>query len=400
MRNDRYLASFLLVGCALVAAFQARTDEPRGRTGPWPKEKAWAWYDAQPWIRGVNFVPSDCVNYVDQWQEHGFEKRLKTADRELALAAETGFNTVRLFLVYEVWLYEREGFLKRFDLYLDAGARHGMRAIVVLFNDCASSKENFFMKRMGDQRTVYRGLGVHGRSPHTGGKDVGYNILDIPEHAEKLCVMAEELMRLHAHDRRILFWNVMNEPGYNSHGKVAAPWLRRLFEIGWNVDPDQPLAADLFSTLGRGTNNVAEKVAAARSDIVSYHCYRDFAFQVQRIAYLRRRFGRPLVNTEWMNRITNNRFAEGYPLFYIQRIGAVSWGLVRSRRHPSSSEPWPSLWTRYENGKGDDYDFTQWMHDLYRPSYRPYDPRETDLIKRFNALADEDSDFTQPKTGD
>ena len=211
------------------------------RTGPWPKEKTWAWYDAQPWIRGVNFMPSDCVNFVDQWQEHGFETRFATAERELALAAETGFNTVRLFLVYEVWLYEREGFLKRFDRYLDACARHGIRAIVVLFNDCASSKENFFLKRMGDQRTVYRGLGVRGRSPHTGGKDVGYNVLDIPEHAEKLCAMAEELMRLYARDRRILFWNVMNEPGYNSHGKVAAPWLRRLFEIGWKADRGRPV---------------------------------------------------------------------------------------------------------------------------------------------------------------
>ena len=77
-----------------------------GRTGPWPKEKAWAWYNAQPWIRGVNFVPSDCVNFVDLWQEHGFEERFATAERELALAAETGFNTVRLFLQFEVWLCE------------------------------------------------------------------------------------------------------------------------------------------------------------------------------------------------------------------------------------------------------------------------------------------------------
>ena len=66
----------------------------------------------------------------------------------------------------------------------------------------------------------------------------------------------------------------------------------------------------------------------------------------------------------------------------------MSWGFVRSRMHPSSSEPWPSLWTRYENGDGAGLDFTQWMHDIYRPSYRPYDPRETDLIKRFNKLAD------------
>ncbi len=34
------------------------------------------------------------------------------------------------------------------------------------------------------------------------------------------------------------------------------------------------------------------------------------------------------------------------------------------------------------------------MHDVYRPSYRPYDPKEIKLIKRFNALADEDRHFS------
>ena len=360
------------------------------RTGPWPKEKAWDWHSRQPWIRGVNYVPSDTANYVDQWQSFGWERHLETADRELALAAETGFNTVRLFLAYEVWLYEREGFLKRFDEYLALCARHGLRAIVVLHNDCAPPKECFFLRKMGDQRTVYRGQKVRSRSAHTGGQTVGYNVLDIPEHAEKVVAMAEEIVSRHAHDPRVLFWNVMNEPGYNRHGAVAAPVLKRMFEALWKVDPDQPLAADLFATLGRGKDNPAERVARASSDIVSYHCYRDIAFQVERINYLRRHLGRPLINTEWMNRITRNRFQECYPLFQLERIGAVSWGLVRKSDHPSSSEPWPSLWTRYESGKGDDLDLTQWMHDLYRPSLRPYDPREVALIKRVNALADEE----------
>ena len=39
-----------------------------GRTGPWPKEKAWEWYNKQPWIRGCNYMSADCANRVDQWQ--------------------------------------------------------------------------------------------------------------------------------------------------------------------------------------------------------------------------------------------------------------------------------------------------------------------------------------------
>ena len=37
--------------------------------GQWPKEKIWAWYNARPWIRGCNFMSSDCSNRIDQWQE-------------------------------------------------------------------------------------------------------------------------------------------------------------------------------------------------------------------------------------------------------------------------------------------------------------------------------------------
>ena len=43
-----------------------------------------------------------------------------------------------------------------------------------------------------------------------------------------------------------------------------------------------------------------------------------------------------------------------------------------------------------ENGEYTDVDFTKWFHDLYRPSLRPYDPRETELITRFCTRADKD----------
>ena len=43
----------------------------------WSKEKAWAWYNKRTWMRGCNFMSSDCANRIDQWQEYGFEERLK-----------------------------------------------------------------------------------------------------------------------------------------------------------------------------------------------------------------------------------------------------------------------------------------------------------------------------------
>ena len=52
----------------------------------WSKEKAWKWYNEHNWIRGCNFMGSDCANRIDQWQELGFEERIQTAEEELKLA--------------------------------------------------------------------------------------------------------------------------------------------------------------------------------------------------------------------------------------------------------------------------------------------------------------------------
>ena len=54
-----------------------------------------------------------------------------------------------------------------------------------------------------------------------------------------------------------------------------------------------------------------------------------------------------------------------------------------------TNEPWEWFWEQYEDSdKQVDFDFTKWQHDLYRPNIRPYDPKETELIQRYNKLAD------------
>ena len=54
---------------ALLGAFLAAANLFAARTAPWSKEKAWEWYNAQPWIRGCNYMPASAANRVDQWQE-------------------------------------------------------------------------------------------------------------------------------------------------------------------------------------------------------------------------------------------------------------------------------------------------------------------------------------------
>ena len=76
----------------------------------WSEEKAWSWYHAHPWIRGCNFIGSDCANRRDQWQSYGRKERMQTAEREIALAEKIGFNSVRLIMDFDVWLQEPESY--------------------------------------------------------------------------------------------------------------------------------------------------------------------------------------------------------------------------------------------------------------------------------------------------
>ena len=56
--------------------------------------------------------------------------------RELGWAADLGFNTVRVYLYDLVWHAGAEGFKERIDRYLDIAARHAIKTMFVLFDDC------------------------------------------------------------------------------------------------------------------------------------------------------------------------------------------------------------------------------------------------------------------------
>ena len=70
--------------------------------------------------------------------------------------------------------------------------------------------------------------------------------------------------------------------------------------------------------------NPAQFLAGELSDIVSYHCYENFEKHVRLIAKLKRHFGRPMVNTEWLARTFHCDVFDNYLLFYLERIGTLN----------------------------------------------------------------------------
>ena len=65
--------------------------------GQWSKERAWEWYNSQPWIRGYNGYPSNCVNRIAMWQKYNHKEVFDQIAYEFDLAEKTGFNAVRIF---------------------------------------------------------------------------------------------------------------------------------------------------------------------------------------------------------------------------------------------------------------------------------------------------------------
>ena len=360
------------------------------RTAPWPREKAWEWYGAQPWIRGCNYMPASAANRLDMWQEYGSRERFEEMDRELALAESIGFNTVRVLLEengFGAWYYEHDAFMRNFEKFLAVCARHGIRAIICLGNDCSRPKQLWSVPKPGPQPCDWgyhggRRLSQHGSFPGA----IGYISADDPELKPKFFRMCEEVMSKYREDDRILFWNIWNEPGNNGRGQVSAPLVREMFELAWRIDVRQPCAADLWRGNANPPPGTAEGVAAELSDIVSYHSYGPLPAQIEFARKLKERFGRPLVNTEWLARIRGCYVQDCYPFFAQNRIGCTCWGFVAGKYQ--TYEPWEGMWKDVERGKGQQYDFTKWFHDLFRPSLRPYDPKEIDVIKHVNAQMD------------
>ncbi|MBQ9785645.1 MAG: cellulase family glycosylhydrolase [Clostridia bacterium] len=352
-------------------------------SGKWSKERAWEWYNSRPWIRGCNFMPSDCANRIDMWQEYKFEEHFATAEREIALAESIGFNSVRIILEYEVWEHQHDGFMERLDKYLTMFYKHGITAMMVLANDCSVPKAFWKPAHFGEQ--TYD-IGYHGGrrvSPHGGHGELSYHLLDDPATAARYYEFVREIITVYAHDERVLIWNLFNEPG-NNRADLSLSHMEKFFEIAREIDPDQPLCADCLGDYCKPGTTIGDR-ALELSDIISYHNYNDFENNIEWAEKLRL-LGRPALDTEWLHRIYSNTVEEIYPLLYLEKIGAYNWGFVQGKYQ--THEPWNGIWERMERGEAQ-FDVTKWQHDLFRPSGRPYDPREINLIATYNKKADE-----------
>jgi acetyl esterase/lipase len=353
-------------------------DESQGPTtapgrARWTAEQADAWGRAHPWLVGCNFTPSTAINQLEMWQADTFD--LATIDRELGWAHDLGFNSVRVFLHDLLWTQDRPGLLRRMEQFLDSAAKHRIGVVFVPLDSVWDPSP-----RAGKQRAPRPHVHNSGwvQSP-------GAEILKDPARHDELAPYIRGLIGHFRGDARIHAWDLINEPdntNRSSYGKLepehkpelALRLTRKVFAWAREAEPSQPLTSGVW----QGDWSAPERLSPmARfqleaSDVISFHSYDPLPELKRRVGFLRR-YGRPLVCTEYMARPQGSTFEAVLPYLKEEKIGAYNWGFVAGKTQ--TQYPWDS-WQRAYNAEP-----AVWFHEIFRADGTPYDPKEVGLIK-------------------
>lgn len=352
MRSMMKLTAMLVAACATLIS--ARASEP-AMTGRWSAETAWAWYEKQPWLVGCNFLPSTAVNDVEMWQAESFD--LATIDRELGWAQDLGFNSVRVFLNYVVWQADPDGFKKRFEQFLKMADQHGISTMPIFFDDCAFAGKE---PQVGPQADPVPGVHNSGWVPSPGKARV-----TDPACWPELKKYVQDMVGSHKEDRRIVLWDLYNEPCNDGMGAKSMPLVEAAFAWAREIKPVQPLTVGAWANF----SDPNQRRMMELSDVVSFHGY-DSLGGLEAKLKICREYGRPMLCTEWMAR-GGCRFETHLPFFKENKIGCWNWGLVAGRTQ--TYYPWGSPKGAPEP--------KLWHHDILRKDGTPFNAREVQLIK-------------------
>jgi Glycosyl hydrolases family 2, TIM barrel domain len=321
----------------------------------WSKARANKWYGDKGWLRGCDFIPSTAINQLEMWQEDTFDS--STINKELGYAQGIGLNCMRVFLHHLVWQENPEGFKQRINQYLQIANSHHILTIFVFFDDCWN--ENY---KAGTQPLPKTGI-------HNSGwlRDPGSLLYKDQTLAGLLERYVKDILTTFRNDKRILLWDLYNEPGNSAYKNKSLPLLRKAFFWGRQINPSQPLSAGVWDQSLSDLNSFQ----LSHSDVITYHNYQDESGHRQCIDTLEK-YKRPLICTEYMARLRNSTFFNILPILKAQHIGAISWGLVAGKTNTIYA---------WDSPMPDGTEPKIWFHDIFRPDGTAFNQKETDFIR-------------------
>lgn len=345
----------------------------------WTEKEAADWYNKQPWLVGCNYIPASAINQLEMWQADTFN--LKQIDKELGLAEGLGMNTARVFLHDLLWKQDSNGFKTRIEDFLVVADKHKIRPLFVLFDNCWQPTA-----ALGKQPLPKPGVHNSGwvKSPST-------NVLSNPEEYPRLEAYVKGVVGAFARDRRILGWDIWNEPPPSSEPWANASSNLLVAAFGWarSVNPTQPLTCCFWEgnwETDEGMSGLSRKYATL-VDIISFHSYAGAGALEGRIQSLRR-FHRPIICTEYMARSAGSTFESNLPVLRKHHVAGYNWGLVNGKTQ--TQFPWDSVDNPYTNREP-----AVWFHDIFHADGTPYREAEVTFIKATTVAENQRSPSTK-----
>jgi hypothetical protein len=287
---------------------------------------------------------------------------------------------MRVFLHDLLWQQDAAGSRGRIDRFLTIASRHHIRPLLVLFDSCWDPSPH-----LGPQHPPIPGIHNSGwvQSP-------GAAALADPSQYPRLKAYVLGVVGAFANDDRILAWDIWNEPGgvssetypndeLKEKDKIARVTLLLPQAFAWarEANPTQPLTSGVWTVdTSSDSGNLGEiqQIQLAESDIISFHNY-DWPESFKReVVWLRQKYNRPLICTEYMARSEGSTFDTVLPIAKQEGVGAINWGFVAGKTQ--TYLPWDS-WQR-------PYVVEQpsiWFHEVLRSDGTPYRQAEVDLIR-------------------
>jgi hypothetical protein len=340
----------------------------------WTKEKANEWYSQQGYLIGPNFSPSTAINQLEMWQAETFDTA--TINRELGWAESIGMNTARVYLHDLLWEQDSVGFLNRIDTFLNIAQRHNIRPMLVIFDSVWDPNPKLGKQRVPRPRVHNSGWV---QSPGVAG-------LQDPGQYPRLERYVKGVIGKFGQDNRVLAWDLWNEPDNLNPGPVYSkqelpnkldyvfPLLKELFGWARAMHPSQPITAGVWTgdMSSHEAISAMQKLMISESDIITFHNYDGPKEFEKRIAWLKR-YGRPIICTEYMARTIGSTFQGTLPIAKKHNVGMINWGFVDGKTQ--TIYPWDS-WEKTYTAEPN-----LWFHDIFRKDGTPYSQEEVDLIK-------------------
>jgi hypothetical protein len=373
-------AAALTAAAPLRAQAATASEIARGNPARWTARQANAWYAKQDWVLGANYTNASAINQLDMFQAATWNPQ--EIDKEFGWAKQFGMNSMRVYLHDLLYKQDPEGFKRRFAELLSIADRHGIRIMPVLFDSCWNPDP-----KLGPQHPPIPGVHNSGWVQSPGRAD----LVD-PASDAHFRRYVEDMVRTFANDRRILLWDLWNEPdnwgGGSYNDSQLAEEQRRIEQLLPQVfawaraqKPTQPLSSAVWIgddwSPGSPSLKPIHRIQLVESDVITFHNYEWPERFEARVAQLRK-YGRPLICSEWMARSAGSTADAVLPIAHRENVGMINWGFVQGEIQ--THLPWDS-WDRPYTLK----EPTIWFHDLVRPDGRPYREREAELFRSLSA---------------